>query len=1272
MSYSIYMKATSVLCFALLLLFCFCSAGFSASVELAWDGVQDDRVAGYHIYAGLTGTDYTSTPEVTVSGRNTTSCTVSGLDAGKEYAFAASSYDSKGNESVLSDSITYTVPYSDSDGDGLTDTEETETYGTDPSLADTDGDGISDGEEVDYWGTDWNGDVDGDGTVNLLDADSDGDGIQDGTELDQGLNPADSSDGLKEKPQIASDEIWVNHQWTYYELPKGFTNPVVVAGPLSGFEEDPSVLRIRNATAKGFEIRLQEYPYLDGSHTIELVGYLALEAGTYELDNGALIEAGRFSTNAAGDAFHSVSYAAPFAQAPVVVTSVESFTNSEAVAGRIRSSSASGFEYQMQEQEGSDQVISSESVAYVAWTPSSGETSSTAYEVRRSGDEVTEAWHSLGFESGFVQEPVLLAAMQTRDGPDTTSLVWREKNATQVSVRLQEEQSADSETGHTTEAVGYMAFEKAEATRKTVVFGETPDADYDGTVTDTYINIDKQTYAESTKLNTYTWPENSPANAVLVKCDFSQLPEDATIENATLKLYQTAAGGDSSYDVSVHRIVNHAPDLTRATGYTFNGSDGWTPNSVCYNDIPLAQADIADPAAVRSLDQGSGYKGWDITGMVQYWMDNPGSNFGLLVNSDSKASSDSYRYFASSEAANGSTRPELEITYSTTASVDSDGDGLTDSEELETYGTDPERADTDGDGLTDSEEIQSAGTDPNAADTDSDGLQDGAELETHSTDPLAADSDDDGLGDGTEVASGTDPLEPDTDGDGLDDGQEINVTETDPTLADTDGDGVNDGDEIAQGRDPNRVEITSPRIARGEVSVDCQWKQVSHGLSFSDPIIVAGPLSHNGGDPGVVRIRNVTSSGFEIRMDEYEYLDESHTTENVGYMVMERGRFRLNNATNIETGSFQTDSTYPDIASVAFSNPLGEAPVVLTSVVTENESQAVTGRIQKVTSGGFEYALQEEEAGDGLHASETVHYIAWEPSSASLGDMGFEVSRTGYTVSDDNAALTFSRSYDSTPIFLAGMQTCDEADTANLRGDAKDSASAEVAIDEEQSADSETSHVAENVGYIALGSSVRTAVFGDVPDADHPGTITDTFINLNQELNESSEQLNTYTWPEDTVANAILMKVDLSQLPDGAQIKSATLKLYQAGAGGDANYDVSVHRVINHNPDLSWATGYTYNGIDSWTANDACYDNIPVAQADIAPASDVNSLDQTLEIKSWDVTQLVKDWVAEPSSNYGMLLNSDDVASSDSHRYFASDEAQDDSKRPRLEVTYVE
>lgn len=79
----------------------------------------------------------------------------------------------------------------DSDGDGLSDQDETAIYGSDPDVADTDGDGMDDGDELQYWGSAWNQDGDSDGKINLLDNDSDNDGYADGEEVNGGFDPSD-------------------------------------------------------------------------------------------------------------------------------------------------------------------------------------------------------------------------------------------------------------------------------------------------------------------------------------------------------------------------------------------------------------------------------------------------------------------------------------------------------------------------------------------------------------------------------------------------------------------------------------------------------------------------------------------------------------------------------------------------------------------------------------------------------------------------------------------------------------------------------------------------------------------------------------------------------------------------------------------------------------------------------------------------------------------------------------------------------------------------
>jgi hypothetical protein len=109
----------------------------------------------------------------------------------------------------------------------------------------------------------------------------------------------------------------------------------------------------------------------------------------------------------------------------------------------------------------------------------------------------------------------------------------------------------------------------------------------------------------------------------------------------------------------------------------------------------------------------------------------------------------------------------------TTAPTDSDGDGLSDVDEMNIYGTDPNNPDSEGDHVTDGDEILVHGTDPLDNNSDDDGLTDGDEVNITHTDPNDQDTDDDGLMDEDENPAGADANNPDTDGDGFNDGTEV-------------------------------------------------------------------------------------------------------------------------------------------------------------------------------------------------------------------------------------------------------------------------------------------------------------------------------------------------------------------------------------------------------------------------------------------------------------------------------------------------------------------
>lgn len=93
---------------ALLLLFICATAFCQESVNLDWDrSPSGTNVTGYNIYYGPASGSYTNE----ISFGNVTNCTISGLVQGGVYYFAATSYDSFGDESPFSNELEYQVPF---------------------------------------------------------------------------------------------------------------------------------------------------------------------------------------------------------------------------------------------------------------------------------------------------------------------------------------------------------------------------------------------------------------------------------------------------------------------------------------------------------------------------------------------------------------------------------------------------------------------------------------------------------------------------------------------------------------------------------------------------------------------------------------------------------------------------------------------------------------------------------------------------------------------------------------------------------------------------------------------------------------------------------------------------------------------------------------------------------------------------------------------------------------------------------------------------------
>ncbi len=279
-----------------------------------------------------------------------------------------------------------------------------------------------------------------------------------------------------------------------------------------------------------------------------------------------------------------------------------------------------------------------------------------------------------------------------------------------------------------------------------------------------------------------------------------------------------------------------------------------------------------------------------------------------------------------------------------------------------------------------------------------------------------------------------------------------------------------------RGECTGRIEPGRPTFEVGDAEAGSSWVSVEMENTYISPVVVASFLEESNTLPASVRIANVTSNSFDLKLQNPG--NSSLSEEEVHYLVVEEGRWTLDGV-KLEAHKYDTDTVGHsgdwDGDAFFFAHSFSSPPVVLHQVMSSSDSSWITTWVSDPSSAGspptatgLQIGLNGAEATTS-HGEETVGWVAIEnQTQGETEEFTFGTMTVSGVKGHDNGC--FSSSLPSGGIRVPKV-VASQLSMAGSNGGWSvlcqlSGSSVGVHIEEDQEADSERSHADEEVGVV--------------------------------------------------------------------------------------------------------------------------------------------------------------------------------------------------------------
>lgn len=274
------------------------------------------------------------------------------------------------------------------------------------------------------------------------------------------------------------------------------------------------------------------------------------------------------------------------------------------------------------------------------------------------------------------------------------------------------------------------------------------------------------------------------------------------------------------------------------------------------------------------------------------------------------------------------------------------------------------------------------------------------------------------------------------------------------------------------------------------------WTSVSFIQPFAVRPVVAVLPTNDGGDPATLRVRNVTTTGFELLQVEPGANDGPHLAMPTAYIAIEPGNHLLPDGSRITALEHSTTSFANRLISttwdtVFFPTAFAGTPAVIAQIQTiANESLAPPSTssapfmdvgLRNVGSTSLQVTLERAESTAGsVTVAERIGIIAIDSgANVSFTDaLGSSIVLQALATASniqgwDNGCYTnaYPVPFAATPLAVASANTRSGNNGGWVRRCSQSSASLGLTVDEDIDTDAERSHIGESAGIVAASSA---------------------------------------------------------------------------------------------------------------------------------------------------------------------------------------------------------